>query len=55
MVYGMVTNMSKVDKIKAKWTKPGTRMKRVQEIETKAISLKDCIWKAMDGCDQWLE
>nr|GEV05296.1 reverse transcriptase domain-containing protein [Tanacetum cinerariifolium] len=28
-----VTNMSKVDKIKAKQTKPGTGMKRVQEIE----------------------
>nr|GEU32576.1 hypothetical protein [Tanacetum cinerariifolium] len=31
----VVTDMSKVDKIKAKRTKPGTRMKRVQEIETK--------------------
>nr|GEV13088.1 hypothetical protein [Tanacetum cinerariifolium] len=37
MVYGMVTNMSKVDKIKAKWTKPGMGMKRVQEIETKEV------------------
>nr|GEV63196.1 reverse transcriptase domain-containing protein [Tanacetum cinerariifolium] len=30
----MVTNMSKVDKIEAKWTKPGTGMKGVQEIKT---------------------
>nr|GEW27611.1 reverse transcriptase domain-containing protein [Tanacetum cinerariifolium] len=28
-----VTDMSKVDKIEAKWTKPGTGMKRVQEIK----------------------
>nr|GEV54162.1 hypothetical protein [Tanacetum cinerariifolium] len=30
---GLVTDMSKVDKIKAKRTKPGTGMKRFQEIK----------------------
>nr|GEW26608.1 hypothetical protein [Tanacetum cinerariifolium] len=33
-----VTDMSKVDKIEANQTKPGTRMKRVQEIKAKANS-----------------
>nr|GEW83126.1 zinc finger, CCHC-type [Tanacetum cinerariifolium] len=32
-LYGLVTDMSKVDKYKAKRTKPSTKMERVQEIE----------------------
>nr|GEW70314.1 hypothetical protein [Tanacetum cinerariifolium] len=48
-------NMSKVKKIKAKRTKPGTKMKRVQEIEAKAIPLVDETCKAIDAYDQLLE
>nr|GFA18787.1 hypothetical protein [Tanacetum cinerariifolium] len=65
-----VTDMTNMDKIKAKRTKPDTGMKRVQEFEAEAeaenltqrmphwqspaISLADGTWQAMDGCDQRL-
>nr|GEV35775.1 reverse transcriptase domain-containing protein [Tanacetum cinerariifolium] len=38
-----VTDMTKVDKIEVKWTKPGTRMKRVQEIEDEGKFISNLI------------
>nr|GEZ80424.1 hypothetical protein [Tanacetum cinerariifolium] len=39
----LVRDMSNVDKIKAKWTKLGTGMKRVQEIEAKSEFISNLI------------
>nr|GEU79878.1 reverse transcriptase domain-containing protein [Tanacetum cinerariifolium] len=40
-----VTNMSKVNKIEAKWTKPGTGMKRVQEFKADGEFISNLIPK----------